>query len=228
MDLVEVKKNEIFCDSSIVAKKFNQNHAEVVKRIKKLNADLDKYNVVSNHIKIIEENRIYKGRKYTAYLMNRDFFSLLAMRFRGKKALEWQVKFNNAFYQMEEKLLLFNTNKKDQKWIDTREQGKLIHKEETNIIKEFVEYATKQGSTHANYYYKHLTNASYKALGMIAHKKPNFRDTLNIIETSKLTIAEDYARIQIGKYMELGRNYKDIYQSVKEDLIDFASSLRIE
>ena len=36
--------------------------------------------------------------------MNRDGFSLLSMGFTGKEALEWKLKYINAFNQMEEKL----------------------------------------------------------------------------------------------------------------------------
>ena len=42
-----------------------------------------------------------RGRNYDQYLMNRDGFSLLAMGFTGKKALEWKLKYINAFNMME-------------------------------------------------------------------------------------------------------------------------------
>jgi len=91
MQLVEVKKQEVLCDSSLLARKFNQKHNEVVKRITFLIKDL---RGVANLPEMpIKEERIYRGRKYTAYLMGREFFSLLVMRFKGKKALEWQVLF---------------------------------------------------------------------------------------------------------------------------------------
>ena len=40
-------------------------------------------------------------QEYPEYLMNRDGFSLLAMGFTGKKALEWKVKYIQAFNAME-------------------------------------------------------------------------------------------------------------------------------
>ncbi len=45
-----------------------------------------------------------RGRKYNEYLMNRDGFSLLCMGFTGKEALEWKLKYIDAFNKMEEKL----------------------------------------------------------------------------------------------------------------------------
>jgi phage regulator Rha-like protein len=69
MELVEVKRNVVFCDSHMVARKFNQKHAEVVKRIKRLESDLAELRVVSNYPKTITEDREYRGSKYTSYLM---------------------------------------------------------------------------------------------------------------------------------------------------------------
>lgn len=40
------------------------------------------------------------GRPQRAYLMNRDGFSLLVMGFTGKSALEWKLKYIEAFNRM--------------------------------------------------------------------------------------------------------------------------------
>lgn len=41
---------------------------------------------------------------YPMYLMNRDGFSLLVMGFTGQKALEWKLKFLEAFNAMEKEI----------------------------------------------------------------------------------------------------------------------------
>ncbi len=159
--------------------------------------------------------------------MNREFFSLLAMRFKGKEAFEWQVKFNHAFYEMERHILQTELNKQDVDFLNIRHVGKIERKVETDVIKQFVEYATEQGSKNAKFYYKHITNATYKALGLMFQKKPKLRDSLNIYEISELILAERLARQSLQKYMELERHYKDIYESVKEDLLRFATGMRL-
>lgn len=45
-----------------------------------------------------------RGRKEIEYLMNRDGFSLLVMGFTGSKALEWKLKYIDAFNKMEDRL----------------------------------------------------------------------------------------------------------------------------
>lgn len=230
VDLVEIKKKEILCDSSVVAKKFGQKHDKVVKIIQNLISDLkelDESMAISNRPKVIKEEKIYRGRNYTAYLMNRPFFSLLAMRFKGKKALEWQVKFNDAFYAMEDRILKEKINKQDSVWLECRTSGKQIRQDTTDVIKEFVDYATDQGSKSAKFYYKHVTNATYKALGMMQQKQPKLRDTLNTLELSFLQSAEHVAQKSIKKHMEDGYPYKLVYKHVCDDLENFAHSLMI-
>jgi len=224
MELVEYKNNGIYCDSSMVAKKFNIQHAKVVRTIETLTGRL---RVTNCHAKVESFEKEYRGQVFTAYLMDREFFSMLCMRFNNKKALEWQIKFNSAFYEMEEKILLSNKNKGDDNFIEARQQGKISRREETDVIKDFIDYATKQGSKSAKFYYKHITNATYKALELMIHKKPALRDTLDIYQLSELLLAERVAKNSLKKYMDLGRHYKDVYESVKDDLIIFANSLKL-
>jgi len=229
MELVEVKRSEVFCDSHIVAKKFGYRPGYVVKHIKNVLSDLDDLQGVKMFTpKCQEDERVYRGNKYTAYLMNRDFFSLLAMRFKGKKAIQWQAIFIASFNAMENRLLVADQNATDTKWLGQRKQGKLARFEETDIIKEFVQYATDQGSKSAKFYYKHITNATYKALGLMVQRKPKLRDTMNLYEISELLLAERLAKNSLKRYMDIGRDYKDIYNSVKDDLLKFGSGLRIE
>lgn len=224
MDLITVKQNEAYCDSSLVAKKFGIQHAKVVRAIENLAKRLS---MTQCHPKIQPFEKVYRGQTFKAYLMDREFFTMLCMRFDNQKALEWQVKFNNAFYEMEERILSNIRNNKDNKFLETRQQGKLARREETDIIKDFVEYATNQGSKSAKFYYKHITNATYKALELMVQKEPKIRDALNIYELAELMLAERVAKNSLKKYMDLGRNYKDIYESVKKDLETFGKSLKL-
>ena len=100
MNLVEVKNNQIVVTSSLkVAETFGKQHKDVLKSIVNLvaqNFATKNYFFESTH-----ENR---GKQYKMYYMNRDGFSLLVMGFTGKKAIEWKIKFINAFNEMEEAL----------------------------------------------------------------------------------------------------------------------------
>jgi Rha family phage regulatory protein len=228
MDLVEVKKSEVYCDSHVVAKKFGLKNTYVADRIKKVMDDIGESRVNGVDPKCHKEEREYRGNKYTAYLMNRDFFSFLVMRFKGKKAIKWQLEFIAAFNAMETRLLLADSNANDPSFLKIRDQGKIARLQETDVIKDFVDYATSQGSKSAKFYYKHITNSCYRALGLIVQRKPKLRDTMDIMELAELQLMEHRAGLLLKKYMDLGRDYKDIYNSVKDDLLDFGSGLRIQ
>ena len=51
---------------------------------------------------------------------------------------------------------------------------------------------------------------------------------MNLYEISELLLAERLARNSLKKYMAMERQYKDIYNSVKDDLLIFGTGLRLE
>jgi len=228
MRLVELKNKESVCDSSELARNLNVKHAKVVQAIDRLLTDFPDLRVPSSHSKPIEkhwiEEREYRGQKYTAYLMNREFFSLLMGRFTTKAARQAQRRFNAAFYEMERMLIANIKNGTDTEWLEQRKKARAQRLEETDVIKDFVEYAKEQGSQNAKWYYKCYTTATYKALSLMENKRPALRDTLSIMELSQLTIAEVIAKNSICKYMAEGEHYKTIFTLVKNDLEQFAES----
>jgi Rha family phage regulatory protein len=228
VELVEMYKKEITCDSQLVAKKFGYKHSELTKTINKLIVDISNLRGGGNYPYFEETKREYRGNNFTAFIMGREFFSLLCMRLKGKKALEWQMNFNSAFYEMESALIKANANSNDNEWLKVRSQSKALRLQQTDVIKDFVEYATLQGSKSAKFYYKHVTNATYKALNLIQHKKPKLKDTLDCMELSQLMVAENVAKLSIKRHMENNEHYKTIFVLVKQDLEKLSSTLMIE
>ena len=65
----------------------------------------------------LEQTREYRGQEFRYFLMNRDGFTLLVMGFNGAKALEWKLKYIEAFNKME-KALKAGSEKIQSKQID--------------------------------------------------------------------------------------------------------------
>lgn len=101
MELVqfEQSKNQIVVSSIDIARDFTKEHKVVLRSIENLVAQ--NCAAKSMFYETTYENR---GKQYPMYLMNRDGFSLLVMGFTGKDALEWKVKYIQAFNEMEQKL----------------------------------------------------------------------------------------------------------------------------
>ena len=234
-ELVKSYRQEIYTDSRIVAEKFGKIHAKVVLVIDKLLSDLNDLSLSVSaslkHRKAIKifrkKDSFYRGRNFKYYEMNRPAFSLLCMRFTGKKALVWQDKFNDAFYQMEDIL----AQQSNTEWITTREHGKQIRLGLTDEIKTFVDYATKQGSKSAKMYYVNITKMEYKALGLIEKNEKvskDFRGLLNIMDLNHLLAAENVAKKALMDGMAQNLHYKDCYQLAKERVLQLADIMVIK
>lgn len=101
MNGIEIKyeNNQMLVSSLEVAKNFGKEHKNVLQTIGNLVAE----NSATKSM-IYETSYKNRGRQYPMYYMNRDGFSLLVMGFTGKEALEWKMKYIQAFNEMEQKL----------------------------------------------------------------------------------------------------------------------------
>lgn len=94
------ENGQIVTSSRDVADNFGKAHDKVNRSIKALEKDVANFGEMFIHSTVKDSY----GREQPCYLMNRDGFSLIVMGFTGKKALEWKLKYINAFNLMEEKL----------------------------------------------------------------------------------------------------------------------------
>lgn len=98
-NLVIVNNNQIVVSSIDIAEHFGKQHKHVLEIIREIL--VAENSATKFYHETTHQNR---GKDYKAYLMNRDGFSLLAMGFTGKKALQWKLKYIEAFNEMEETL----------------------------------------------------------------------------------------------------------------------------
>ena len=104
-DLVLVtNENGVAMTSSLkIAEVFGKEHRNVIQSIAKLITEIQpaensaRYFLSSSYVDAKGENR-------KCYNLTRDGFSLLVMGFTGKKALEWKLKYIEAFNLMEQKI----------------------------------------------------------------------------------------------------------------------------
>jgi phage regulator Rha-like protein len=223
--LVDFTYRQVTTDSQKVARELGVKHAKVAEAIERVFVDYPDLRVLSENPKIQNslefiafENRIYRGQEFRLAIMNKPFFTLLAMRFETKRAREIQRSFNAAFYELEQKLIQRDNNQADRLWQDNSRISRGVRMEETDAIQLFIEYAVKQGSTNANWYYKSITNATYKALGLVQYKHIKTREMTASVETCRLIVAEQTARQALIKHMAAGEHYKDIFKLVIADI----------
>lgn len=137
-NLVIMKNKQAVTASLNVAEKFDKQHKHVLEAIDEL------IGVVENSADLFwEDSYIHPQNKqqYRMIYMNRDGFTLLAMGFTGKKALEFKLKYIQAFNQMETQLIeqakdsymIDDPVKRAEKWIQERKQVQALELENSQL-----------------------------------------------------------------------------------------------
>ena len=117
LNLVSINNNQVVVSSRQVADNFGKDHKHVLEGVRTILA------AENSATKFFRQSTFEnRGKQYPEYLMNRDGFSLLVMGFTGEKALEWKVKYINAFNAMEQEL----RNKELEKPKQTNERDKAM------------------------------------------------------------------------------------------------------
>lgn len=209
-ELVHLENDEAVCSSLEIAEKFGKRHDKLIAEIRRMYSDLIGKGSPQNggakfFFEATYENR---GKQYPMYLMNRDGFSLLVMGFTGKKALDWKLKYINAFNQMEN----YIREKQSQSWIETRAVGKLSRKAETDVLKQLVEYAKQQGSEHADMLYMTYSKLANKTVGVAD------RDTATAKQLMNLSVTENIILKVVEEGINQQLHYKEIYKNCKDRL----------
>lgn len=101
-ELIIVENSKPVTTSKNVANVFNKSHNHVLRDIEDIINKIGKPNLDSQMFyKTTYENR---GKQYPMYIMTRDGFTLLVMGYNGKQAIDFKLKYINAFNTMEKKL----------------------------------------------------------------------------------------------------------------------------
>ena len=101
---VVIKKidGELVVTSRQIAVDFEKEHKNIIRDIE--NLIKEDSSILSNALFIESDYTNSNNRKFKEYLLTRDGFSLLVMGFTGSKALQWKLKYIEAFNNMEQTL----------------------------------------------------------------------------------------------------------------------------
>lgn len=125
-ELVIMQNQQAVTSSLQVAEVFKKDHFKVTRDIEKLiKRDTAKIGGMFEKSSYTDGS----GRNRKMYFMNRDGFTLLAMGYTGAKAMEFKLKYINAFNQMEKEIkaiqaghldsyMIKDPVKRAQKWVE--------------------------------------------------------------------------------------------------------------
>lgn len=206
-ELVMVKKDEAFTDSMIIANGTDNQHLSVMRLVKKHLKRFEKYGRVE-FMDLKSKNP--KGGRPTkiAQLNEIQAMYLVTLLDNTDKVLDFKALLVEEFCRMRKVL----AERQTEVWLESRKAGKLTRRSETDVIKELIEYAKSQGSTHADKLYITYSRLANKVAGISQRDLANIKQ-LNILDEVETMI---FHVIKLG--IVSGKHYKEIYQDCKRRL----------
>ena len=212
---VIIKRSKAITTSLEIARVFEKLHKHVIRDIEALgiSENFRRSNFgLSSYVNS-------QNKEQKMYEMSKDGFTFLALGYTGAKADKFKEWYITEFNRME----TFILNKKNQEWVETRKAGKLIRNTETDAVKLFIDYATKQGSSNAKFYYANISKMQNKALFLLDQKYKNVRELLDVEQLWTIASADKIVIKALKDGMNREMNYKDIYQLAKTNVETFAA-----
>lgn len=209
-ELVELKGNDVFTNSKVIADGTNVKHHAVQQIISKYESDFAEFGQVAFQMRALKQVR---GANYEkVYLLNEEQATLLMTYMRNSEITrKFKKELVKQFYAMRRFLL----EKQSKLWNDTRIANKENRLKETDVIKMLVDYAKEQGSTHSDKLYVTYTKLAKSIIG-------GNRDNITTSDLNNLTLVESIILQTIRIDMSMGMNYKEIYKDCKDRLERFA------
>jgi phage regulator Rha-like protein len=220
-EIVTIQRNEPRSSSWILKDGFEVEHRAVTKLIKKYKSEFEEFGIIASGM----QKRIKgSGRPAKIFLLNEEQTYFLGTLLPNTKTVRrFKLILVKNFSIAKGFLYQRRIQKNDPVLIAQRKSGKITRRIETDTIKEFVEYATNQGSTSANRYYANITKMQNKALFLLEQKfKINLRDVLNLNQLATIDVADAIVSKAIKEGMQDGLYYKDVYKLAKARVEAFA------
>lgn len=206
-ELVFIRKNDAFTDSMVIAEATGNQHNSVIRLIKRQKKQLEKFGTIE--FMDLKSKNPNGGRPVRICQLN-ELQATLLITFLDNtdKVVEFKAELVRQFYEMR-KLL---AERQTEVWIEMRKQGKLIRRDETDVIQQLVEYAKEQGSEHSQMLYMTYTKLANRIVG-VSNRDYATHAQLNDLSTMERLIAK-----VVLDGMEAGTYYKQIYKNCKERL----------
>lgn len=206
-NLIVIRRDDVFTDSMIIANGTDNQHKSVVRLVRTHLKRLEKYGRVEfSDFKSLNP----QGGRPTriAHLNEIQALYLITLLDNTDKVLDFKALLVEEFCRMRKLLAERQTSV----WLESRKAGILTRRSETDVIKELIEYAKAQGSSHADMLYMTYSKLANKIAGVSKRDLASVKQ-LNILDELESMI---YHVIKLG--MAAGKHYKEIYKDCKRRL----------
>lgn len=186
-------------------------------------------NLIRTHKKKLESlgkvpfQKAVGERKNLAYLNEDQAIFLMTLSKNTEQVVEFKYQLVKAFSELRRKQAIIDTNHAKAEWQQNRELGKLTHYDSTDTIKDFISYATAQGS----HGYQHN---GYTIIGKMINSIMGIddRDSIDEQKLHLLSTAELICDRALENGMTGRLPYKTIYKQAKRDVETFSALTAIK
>lgn len=208
-ELVEVRENDVFTNSKVIADGTGNQHHAVQQIIQKYENDIKDFGQVAFEMRAVKYSRGTNFEKI--YFLNEEQATFVITLLRNSKVV---VKFKKELVRQFYAMRRFLIEKQSKLWNDTRIANKENRLKETDVIKLLADYAKEQGSTHSDRLYMTYTKLAKTVIG-------GKRDDMSASDLNNLTLVESIILQTIKIDMSMGMHYKDIYKDCKDRIDRF-------
>ncbi len=218
-DLVLLKKKDVFTTSEIIASGVNVQHKVITNLLRKHKNDFLEFGELKSILKMLTHEK--KKRQRTTVFELNEGQSLLLFTYLKNTPIAREFKKHLVRQFLTMRKFILNLENIDR--AEIRAEGKIIRRLESDTIKQFVDYATKQGSKSAFRYYSNITKMENAALFNLAAKFDNVRELLDTFQLSDILKADQIVNKYLLEGMENQMYYKDIYKLAKENVLKYGN-----
>lgn len=195
-------EGELRADSRTFAPKMEIRHRQLMDNIKKYQDKFESLGRVAFQTETLQTEGGAQEVKFALLTEDQAYF-LLTLSRNTDAVVTAKLELVKAFRKARSQIVKNDV---------ARIEGKKARLEETNAIKELVQYATDQGSQSAKMYYIHITKMTNQILGIEAGQ----RDKLPPATLDRIRMAETMIDVTLRDGMRAGLHYKQIYALPKE------------
>ena len=199
---------------------FQAEHRAVRKLVLKYRLEFEEFGVVAS---AMQKPTAKGGRPIDEFLLNENQAMYLGTLLTNSAIVRrFKIELVKQFSNQKQWLQAIAAQQQNAEWLETRKAGKQTRLIATDTIKEFVDYATRQGSRNAEMYYVNISKMENKALFFLEQKYTNLRDILNIHQLSTVKSADMIVMKALRDGMDRALPYRDIYRLAKTRVESFA------
>ena len=210
--LVVLRKNELFTTTIQIAEWTDNQHKNVMELLRK-------YSYLEDLTTFQTDKLSTKGRPIDfAYLTELQASLLLTLMKNSEKVIKFKVALTREFFKQRKLLQSLAIQRANAEWMVKRQETKVMRKELTDTIQQFIEYARSQGSKSADKYYMNFSRMELTGLFIIEQRYPNARDVMSVRQLNLIEMADEAIAVSLKDSMESGIHYKECYQIAKDKI----------